>query len=416
MEYGSIFGHGAYLGPDYTADYLHRAADIGRATSYGGAGSDSRARADDRRLPGEPLRRARPTRSTYTAAAGGGLRRARAPLRRLLLATRRPSTACARMRSTTRRRSAADGILRLVGLGGGARRPGHNYSYTNNWPPEELVDNGPTANVVALERRLADRAARRDRPAVRSVRALELPRLARPRAGDALVPPARRRRADARAARVRLVLPRDGGPVPDPDDGRRGLTALPGRARRLLRHRPRPAAALQPRPHLPRPARDLLRLDLLPRRRDLPRADDRRTRAEAAALARLRAARSARHRRLRQHDRRVRRRPRLVRRGRLDLRHPGLRVPRPRPLLAGPAGDRAVLLGGDHLPRRCAGACSASSRATCRGSSSSPRSRSRRSTRSACSPARATPSRSPTSGASGSSTSGSRTSSSCSRP
>ena len=26
MEYGSIFGHGAYLGPDYTADYLRRAA------------------------------------------------------------------------------------------------------------------------------------------------------------------------------------------------------------------------------------------------------------------------------------------------------------------------------------------------------------------------------------------------------
>jgi len=28
MEYGSIFGHGAYLGPDSTADYLHRAARI----------------------------------------------------------------------------------------------------------------------------------------------------------------------------------------------------------------------------------------------------------------------------------------------------------------------------------------------------------------------------------------------------
>ena len=27
MEYGSIFGHGAWLGPDYTADYLHRAAE-----------------------------------------------------------------------------------------------------------------------------------------------------------------------------------------------------------------------------------------------------------------------------------------------------------------------------------------------------------------------------------------------------
>src|SRR5512147_916590 len=28
MEYGSVFGHGGYLGPDYTADYLRRAAVI----------------------------------------------------------------------------------------------------------------------------------------------------------------------------------------------------------------------------------------------------------------------------------------------------------------------------------------------------------------------------------------------------
>lgn len=28
MAYGSVLGHGAYLGPDYTADYLRRAADI----------------------------------------------------------------------------------------------------------------------------------------------------------------------------------------------------------------------------------------------------------------------------------------------------------------------------------------------------------------------------------------------------
>src|SRR5579875_956622 len=27
MEYGTIFGHGAYLGPDFTTDYLHRAAE-----------------------------------------------------------------------------------------------------------------------------------------------------------------------------------------------------------------------------------------------------------------------------------------------------------------------------------------------------------------------------------------------------
>ncbi len=39
MEYGSVFGHGAYLGPDYTADYLRRSSDFVKR-SYGGAASD----------------------------------------------------------------------------------------------------------------------------------------------------------------------------------------------------------------------------------------------------------------------------------------------------------------------------------------------------------------------------------------
>lgn len=29
-----------------------------------------------------------------------------------------------------------------------AERPGHSYSYTNNWPAEPRVDNGPTASIV----------------------------------------------------------------------------------------------------------------------------------------------------------------------------------------------------------------------------------------------------------------------------
>ncbi len=32
MEHGTLWGHGAYLGPDYTAEYLHRQAEIARAT------------------------------------------------------------------------------------------------------------------------------------------------------------------------------------------------------------------------------------------------------------------------------------------------------------------------------------------------------------------------------------------------
>ena len=55
MEYGSIFGHGAYLGPDFTDDYLHRAAQSVRR-QYGRLGADAAQAAHDRRLPGESLR------------------------------------------------------------------------------------------------------------------------------------------------------------------------------------------------------------------------------------------------------------------------------------------------------------------------------------------------------------------------
>src|SRR5215210_3794952 len=42
MQYGSIFGHGGYLGPDYTSDYLRRSA-LAVRESYGGEASDRAA-------------------------------------------------------------------------------------------------------------------------------------------------------------------------------------------------------------------------------------------------------------------------------------------------------------------------------------------------------------------------------------
>ena len=42
MEYGSVYGHGAYLGPDYTADYLRSAEYVRRR--LGGARSDAALR------------------------------------------------------------------------------------------------------------------------------------------------------------------------------------------------------------------------------------------------------------------------------------------------------------------------------------------------------------------------------------
>src|SRR5262249_16917844 len=42
MQYGSIYGHGAYLGPDFTADYLHRQAEE-RQRFYAGVAGDPTA-------------------------------------------------------------------------------------------------------------------------------------------------------------------------------------------------------------------------------------------------------------------------------------------------------------------------------------------------------------------------------------
>src|SRR6516225_7996072 len=44
MEYGTIYGHGAYLGPDFTADYLHREALEMEELYGGGAEAQDRVR------------------------------------------------------------------------------------------------------------------------------------------------------------------------------------------------------------------------------------------------------------------------------------------------------------------------------------------------------------------------------------
>ena len=42
MQHGTIFGHGAYLGPDFTAQYLHRAGLAMLAILQPGSKADAR--------------------------------------------------------------------------------------------------------------------------------------------------------------------------------------------------------------------------------------------------------------------------------------------------------------------------------------------------------------------------------------
>ena len=145
MQYGSIFGHGGYLGPDFTADYLHRAA-VSVERTYGGE-LDARQRTS-RRLPDQHLRRRhRDPRSTPTPR-------------------RRPSRPWPGTTTTSSPIPAGDTGLRPSAITdpddtrhltayfswsawvAAAERPGKDYSYTNNWPPEELVANTPSPDVV----------------------------------------------------------------------------------------------------------------------------------------------------------------------------------------------------------------------------------------------------------------------------
>ena len=158
MEHGTLWGHGAYLGPDYSAEYLHRLAEIARdavarerhGRPYAELDAGRRGRPGRRRpsrAQGEPLRSRQPTRC-------GSLRPRRRPGRRRRRSG--PSTS----RAPRRRRAFRAKYIRDAGeledlnsyfawaaWATVANRPGKDYSYTNNWPYEPAVGNRPSAST-----------------------------------------------------------------------------------------------------------------------------------------------------------------------------------------------------------------------------------------------------------------------------
>jgi nitric oxide reductase subunit B len=146
MEYGSVFGHGAYLGPDYTADYLRRSSERVRE-SFGGAESDSAVQATI-----EDLRTNRYDQGTDTLTFS----ERQADAFRELVPYYSDFFSDPETAHGLRPEAIADrtelrqltAFFAWTAWAAAAERPGHDYSYTNNWPPEPRVDNEPTANVI----------------------------------------------------------------------------------------------------------------------------------------------------------------------------------------------------------------------------------------------------------------------------
>ena len=146
MEYGSVFGHGGYLGPDYTADYLHRSA-LAVREHYGGGNSD---RATARTVEDFKKNRYDPKRRTleFTEAQAAAFEKVGDHYGRYFgeSTTRyglRPGaiTDPAEIRQLT-------AFFGWSAWAAAAERPGKSYSYTNDWPPEPLVGNEATGNTV----------------------------------------------------------------------------------------------------------------------------------------------------------------------------------------------------------------------------------------------------------------------------
>jgi nitric oxide reductase subunit B len=146
MEYGSAFGHGAYLGPDFTADYLRRAADIVRG-SYGGVSSDA---AVQKTIADFDTNRydSRTGVLRFTAGQASAFRRLVGHYSRFFADPSTENGLRPKAITNTLDLRRLTAFFAWTAWAASARRPGHNYSYTNNWPPEPRVANRPTADVI----------------------------------------------------------------------------------------------------------------------------------------------------------------------------------------------------------------------------------------------------------------------------
>ncbi|MCC7154120.1 MAG: nitric-oxide reductase large subunit [Bryobacterales bacterium] len=158
MEVGSIWGHGSYVAPDWTADWLHREAvfvlDEWAAKDYGKK-YDQLAAEDQARLQGRLAAMYR--RNDYDAATGTlkiedvRARAFEACLAHYSEVFRNGEPAYAIPAGTvsddTRMRQLGAFIF-WTAWTSAANRPNDTISYTSNWPHEPLVDNRPHGDNV----------------------------------------------------------------------------------------------------------------------------------------------------------------------------------------------------------------------------------------------------------------------------
>lgn len=170
MDHGTIYGHGGYLGPDFTADYLHNMglqiqsyyAKESYRKNYGTLTSEQKAYVDT--LVKNELKTNRYNKTTdtltYTAAETAAYRYLSDYYTRiftegkpdwrigpgLIPDTTDPSGS--EWHSTKALTRQLNDYFAWTAWTASANRPGLDYSFTNNWPPDELTGNTPTRDTM----------------------------------------------------------------------------------------------------------------------------------------------------------------------------------------------------------------------------------------------------------------------------
>ena len=158
QEIGTIWGHGAYVAPDWSADYLHRQSEIVLNRWASGQGfSDYRSMSAESRAALQGRLTELTRRNTYDAARDvividGDRAAAFEELARYyadVYGNGRDAYAipAGALSDPVKQRQMAT-FFWWTAWAASTNRPGQDVTYTQNWPHEELVGNRPTGGTI----------------------------------------------------------------------------------------------------------------------------------------------------------------------------------------------------------------------------------------------------------------------------
>lgn len=164
QEVGTVWGHGAYVAPDWSADWLHREATWlldawakrRSGTAFNELDSETRAALEQRLRdevrtntydPSTKVLTVSPLRAEAIGVVGShyaALFGDDAELADLREAYAIPANSV----KTTERQEAMNAFFFWASWACATNRPGKDITYTNNWPPESLIGNRPTGPII----------------------------------------------------------------------------------------------------------------------------------------------------------------------------------------------------------------------------------------------------------------------------